>query len=112
MSDFSFAITDAAAERIKILLQEETNPETLKLRISVTGGGCSGFQYHFVFDDQILADDQVFEHQGAYVVIDETSLELLKGSMIDFVEDLAASMFVIKNPNAASSCGCGNSFSV
>lgn len=107
----SFAISDAAAARILYLLSQEAEQDQ-SLRISVSGGGCSGFQYHFLFDDQKLADDQVFEHAGASVLIDDVSLGLLKGSMLDYVEDLASASFVIKNPNAASSCGCGNSFSL
>jgi iron-sulfur cluster insertion protein len=108
----NFTISDAAAERIKVLSQEEDHPDTVKLRITISGGGCSGFQYHFELDNLVASDDHVFEHNGARVVVDETSLSLLNGAMIDYVEDLAAAMFVIKNPNAASSCGCGNSFSV
>lgn len=110
--DHHFTITDAAAAQIKNLLKDEPTPENLKFRVTISGGGCSGFQYHFALDDKIQDDDQVFEHNGAWVVVDETSLGLLNGSCIDYVEDLAAAMFVIKNPNAASSCGCGNSFSV
>ncbi len=110
--DYNFKISDTAAERIKSLISSEAQPGELKLRISISGGGCSGFQYHFTLDGQLMSDDVVFEHMGARVVVDETSLALLNGSIIDYVEDLAAAMFVIKNPNAASSCGCGNSFSV
>jgi iron-sulfur cluster insertion protein len=107
-----FAITDTAAARIAYLLLKEEKGAGLRLRIAVNGGGCSGFQYSFLFDDAQTQDDQVFEHQGVGVIIDTISLELLKGSTLDYVEDLAAAMFVIKNPNAASGCGCGNSFSV
>ena len=107
----SFSISDSAAARILYLLSQETE-QNQSLRISVSGGGCSGFQYHFLFDDQKLADDVIFEHAGASVLIDDVSLGLLKGSMLDYVEDLASASFVIKNPNAASSCGCGNSFSL
>lgn len=104
-------ISDRAAERILELLAQETSPDQ-RLRISVSGGGCSGFQYHFLFDEEKLPDDQLFEYKGAQVVIDEVSLNLLKGSLLDYVEDLAGASFVLKNPNAASSCGCGNSFSL
>ncbi len=107
----SFGISDAAATRILHLLSLETEKDQM-LRISISGGGCSGFQYHFLFDDQKLADDRVFEHAGARVLVDDVSLGLLKGSILDYVEDLTSASFVIKNPNAASSCGCGNSFSV
>jgi iron-sulfur cluster insertion protein len=104
-------VTESAARRIAWLMQQETTPN-LKLRIAVSGGGCSGFQYGFSFDDAVNADDQVFTRDGATVVIDETSLELLGGAEIDFVEDLVGAAFQIRNPNASSSCGCGNSFSV
>ncbi|MBY0282271.1 MAG: iron-sulfur cluster insertion protein ErpA [Alphaproteobacteria bacterium] len=105
-------ISDTAANRISQLLEQEDSKETLRFRISVFGGGCSGFQYSFTLDNALNADDQMFEKNGIYVVIDEVSLGILNGSQIDFVEELGSSMFVMKNPNAASSCGCGNSFSL
>jgi iron-sulfur cluster insertion protein len=105
-------ITDSAASRICTLIQSEPNPEKLRLRVRVSGGGCSGFQYGFVIDETLNSDDLVFEKNGVFVVIDETSLNLLEGSQVDYVEDLTTASFVIKNPNAASSCGCGNSFSI
>ncbi len=80
--------------------------------MAVLGGGCSGFQYSFAFDDARNDDDTVIEKNGAVVVIDSTSLDLLKGSEIDFVEDMVGAAFAIRNPNATSNCGCGNSFSV
>ncbi len=82
------------------------------LRITVSGGGCSGFQYGFSFDNQKNEDDYVFEHMGIAVVTDDASLDLLNGSLIDFVEDLMGASFQIKNPNATASCGCGSSFAV
>ena len=82
------------------------------MRVAVLGGGCSGFQYDFSFDEQHGEDDLVIERDGALVVIDSTSLELLKGSELDYVEEMVGSSFQVKNPNASSSCGCGNSFSV
>ena len=82
------------------------------LRLAVTGGGCSGFQYNFSMDDALQDDDRVFERDGSRLVVDETSLELLAGAEIDFVEDLMGSYFQVKNPNASSSCGCGSSFAV
>ena len=103
--------SDSAANKVKQLIEEEGNPE-LKLRVFVTGGGCSGFQYGFTFDDRTNEEDRVFERDGVRVVVDDTSLELLAGAEIDFVEDLMGAAFQIRNPNAASSCGCGNSFSV
>ena len=105
-------ISDTAANRIAYLLVQENSNEILRLRISVFGGGCSGFQYSFTLDGALNADDQLFEKNGIYVVIDEVSLGLLEGSEIDFVEELGSSSFVMKNPNASSSCGCGNSFSI
>ncbi len=107
----SFLISDSAAARIAHLVDNE--PEGSRLRIRVDGGGCSGFQYHFDFDAEAnVGDDHVFEHQQAAVIIDEMSLEFLKGSMIDYVEELGASYFKISNPNSSASCGCGNSFAV
>lgn len=107
-----FSITDNAAKRILALLSIEPDKDNLRLRISISGGGCSGFQYHFTLDNQKLDDDVVFIHNAAEVIVDETSLGLLQGSVLDYVEDMVASTFVIKNPNAAASCGCGNSFSI
>lgn len=106
------AISTSAARRIGVLIAAEGGDEPLRLRVSVSGGGCSGFQYGFTLDDQQRDDDRVFERDGVGVVIDEVSLDLLKGSQIDFVEDLLGSYFVVKNPNASSTCGCGSSFSV
>ena len=107
-----FSVTDNAAKRFLTLLSEEVKQDNLRLRISVSGGGCSGFQYHFVLDDQQLSDDLIFAHNGAEVIVDEVSLGLLEGSMLDYVEDMVSSSFVLKNPNATASCGCGNSFSI
>jgi iron-sulfur cluster insertion protein len=104
-------VTESAAKRIATLMSREGNPD-LFLRVAVLGGGCSGFQYTFNFDDARTDDDLVIARDGAVVVIDSTSLDLLRGSQIDFVEDMVGSAFAIKNPNASSSCGCGNSFSV
>lgn len=104
------SLTESAAKRIQALIAGEGNP-ALMLRLAVSGGGCSGFSYGFNLDQTTAADDRIFEMHGAKVVIDETSLDLLKGGQIDFVEDLLASSFRISNPNAKSTCGCGNSFS-
>jgi iron-sulfur cluster insertion protein len=104
-------VTENAARRIATLrVQEQAG--NARLRIAVSGGGCSGFQYGFSFDDQRNEDDVVFERDGVGVVVDEVSLDLLNGAEIDFVEDLMGAAFQIRNPNAASSCGCGNSFSI
>ncbi len=104
-------VTDSAAKRIATLMSRESDP-SLFLRVAVLGGGCSGFQYSFNFDNARTDDDLVIEKDGAVVVIDSTSLDLLRGSQIDFIEDMVGSAFAITNPNASSSCGCGNSFSV
>ena len=104
-------VTENAARRIAALrIQEEA--QKAFLRISVSGGGCSGFQYGLSFDEQRNADDFVFERDGVAVVVDDVSLGLLNGAEVDFVEDLMGASFRINNPNAASSCGCGNSFSI
>lgn len=104
-------LSESAAKRIAWLMTQEEH-KGLMLRITVSGGGCSGFQYGFAFDDNVGDEDKLFERSGAKVVIDDTSLELLAGAEIDYVEDLVGASFQIKNPNAKSSCGCGNSFSV
>lgn len=110
---FHFSISDAAARRIADICTENgTSPHTMRLRIAVQGGGCSGFQYTFLMDDAQQSDDHIFSHHGAHVIVDESSLSLLSGSTLDYQDDLAASMFVLKNPNARSGCGCGNSFSL
>ena len=104
------AVTDNAARRIAFLMSREAQPSML--RVAVAGGGCSGFQYVFDFDTQRNDDDLVIEKEGAVVVIDSTSLDLLRGSTIDYVEEMVGASFQIQNPNASSSCGCGTSFSV
>ena len=106
-----FGVTEAAAKRIAWVLGQEEH-KGLMLRISVAGGGCSGFQYNFTFDEAKTDADFVIQRDGATVLIDETSLDLLKGSEIDYVEDMIGAAFQIKNPQAKSTCGCGNSFSV
>lgn len=106
-----FIVSDAAAQRIAHLLTDE--PEGSYLRISVLGGGCSGFQYHFDFDTTApAATDLVFHNGSAKVVVDDSSIGMLSGSVLDYVATIGSAAFEIKNPNAASSCGCGNSFSV
>ncbi|MBO0737066.1 MAG: iron-sulfur cluster insertion protein ErpA [Alphaproteobacteria bacterium] len=105
------SLTESAARRIAVLRAQE-NADHAYLRIAVTGGGCSGFQYGLSFDDQCNEDDFVFERGGVGVVVDDVSLGLLNGAEVDFIEDLMGASFQIKNPNAASSCGCGNSFSI
>jgi len=102
--------TDSAANKVKELIAEEGNPE-LKLRVFVTGGGCSGFQYGFTFDEITSEDDTVMQKNGVTLLIDPMSFQYLVGAEIDYSEGLQGSQFVIKNPNATSTCGCGSSFS-
>lgn len=104
-------ISESAASRLTALIAAENEPG-LMLRITVSGGGCSGYQYGFSFDDTMTGDDRVFERDGVKVVIDEVSLGLLDGSEVDYKEELVGSYFTVNNPNATSSCGCGTSFSV
>lgn len=104
-------VSDSAVKRIAHLMKQEGSDGAM-LRVTVSGGGCSGFQYGFSFDDAVNGDDRLFGRDGVTVVIDEISLELLEGAEIDFVEDLAGSAFAIRNPNASSSCGCGTSFAI
>ncbi len=105
-----FVFTDAAASKVKELILEEGNPE-LKLRVFVTGGGCSGFQYGFTFDEVANEDDTPIEKDGVTLLVDPMSYQYLVGAEIDYSEGLEGSQFVIKNPNATSTCGCGSSFS-
>jgi iron-sulfur cluster insertion protein len=107
----SITVTESAARRIAEVMNAEGASGGF-LRITVSGGGCSGFQYGMAIDDTRQTDDRVFSRDGVSVVVDETSLELLNGAEVDFVEDMMGAAFQIRNPNAASSCGCGNSFSV
>ena len=102
--------SDAAAAKVKELIDEEGNPE-LKLRVFVQGGGCSGFQYGFTFDETANEDDATMEKNGVMLLIDSMSYQYLVGAEIDYKEDLEGSQFVIKNPNATTTCGCGSSFS-
>lgn len=107
----TLSLTDNCAKRIIKLKKMEENP-SLMLRLTVLGGGCSGFQYKFGLDDTVNEDDKTFTHNGTQVVTDEVSLELLGGSVVDFKEDLGGSYFSIDNPNATANCGCGVSFSI
>jgi len=103
--------TDSAASKVKALIEEEGNSD-LKLRVFVQGGGCSGFQYGFTFDEDVNEDDTVMDKNGVQLLIDSMSYQYLVGAEIDYKEDLEGSQFVIKNPNATTTCGCGSSFSV
>ncbi len=103
-------VTARAAKKIAEIIAAEGKP--LMLRLAVTGGGCSGFQYNFDLDANSAGDDLVIEQGGIKVLVDSTSLEFLKGAELDYVDDLIGSSFKVNNPNAASSCGCGTSFSI
>src|SRR3954451_3790258 len=97
--------SDSAASKVRQLIEEEGNPE-LKLRVFVTGGGCSGFQYGFTFDEAVSEDDTTMQKGGVTLLIDPMSLQYLAGAEIDYQEDIEGAQFVIKNPNASSTCGC------
>ena len=103
--------TDAAANKVSELIEEEDNPE-LKLRVFISGGGCSGFQYGFTFDEKIEEGDSQVTNQGVTLVVDPMSVQYLMGAEIDYKEDLQGAQFIIRNPNAATTCGCGSSFTV
>ena len=103
--------SDAAAAKVKTLIVEEKNPN-LKLRVKVDGGGCSGFQYGFEFDENKTNADTEIENDGVFMLVDNMSMQYLSGAEIDYLEGLEGSRFVINNPNAKSTCGCGSSFSI
>lgn len=103
--------SDAAASKVKTLIAEEENP-ALKLRVYVTGGGCSGFQYGFTFDEKVNDGDMTIENQAVTLVVDPMSLQYLVGGIVDYTEGLEGSRFFVNNPNASTTCGCGASFSI
>ncbi len=103
--------TDSAADKVRQLIEEEGN-ENLKLRVFVQGGGCSGFQYGFTFDEEVAEDDTSMQKNGVTLLIDAMSYQYLVGAEIDYKDGLEGAQFVIKNPNASTTCGCGSSFSV
>lgn len=103
--------TESAANKVKELIEEEGNP-SLKLRVFVSGGGCSGFQYGFTFDEEVNEDDTQLQKNGVTLLIDSMSYQYLVGAEIDYTDGLEGSQFVIRNPNATTTCGCGSSFSV
>lgn len=111
VADPTLRFSDSAAQKVRALLDEEQNPN-LKLRVFVTGGGCSGFQYGFTFDENRDEGDTAVENGGVTLLVDPMSVQYLVGAEIDYTEDVQGSQFVIRNPNAATTCGCGNSFSV
>ncbi|GAB6261451.1 iron-sulfur cluster insertion protein ErpA [Photobacterium sp. CCB-ST2H9] len=113
MSDASIPLnfSDVAASKVKALIAEEENPN-LKLRVYITGGGCSGFQYGFTFDEKVNEGDTTIENSGVTLVVDPMSLQYLIGGTVDYTEGLEGSRFFVNNPNATTTCGCGASFSV
>lgn len=104
-------LTEAAAKKIKTLIDNENNP-LLKLRVYITGGGCSGFQYGFAFDEKINDGDIIVEKKGVILVVDPMSIQYLIGGSVDYTEGLEGSRFIVSNPNAKTTCGCGSSFSI
>lgn len=111
MSDFIFKVSDSAAKRINELVSQEKDAGSI-FRLTVNGGGCSGFRYDFTFDTKKGENDVVIKNGDAEVVIDDLSITFLNNSVLDFEEDLGGAAFVVKNPNATAKCGCGSSFSV
>lgn len=110
-TDNPLNFTDAAALKVKELITEEGNPD-IKLRAYITGGGCSGFQYGFSFEEEMNEDDFHIENQGVTLLVDSMSFQYLIGADIDYKEDVEGAHFIIRNPNAKTTCGCGSSFSV
>jgi len=110
-TDHPLLFTDAAAGKVGELIREESNPN-LKLRVFIQGGGCSGFQYGFTFDEKMEEGDTQVENQGVTLLVDPMSVQYLMGAEIDYKEDLEGAQFIIRNPNAQTTCGCGSSFSV
>ncbi|QDH17469.1 iron-sulfur cluster insertion protein ErpA [Swingsia samuiensis] len=108
----SFSVSASAAARIKEIISAQPQPEGLALRVAVLAGGCNGFQYQFKLDRSQNADDIIIERDGAKVFVDDVSLDLLQNAELDFEDKLMGAHFSVKNPNAASSCGCGTSFSL
>lgn len=105
------SLTDNAAIKVKTLIDEEGKPD-LKLRVFVTGGGCSGFQYGFSFESAVSDEDTVVENKGATLLVDPLSYQYLVGAKVDYIENLEGARFVVKNPMASTTCGCGSSFSI
>ncbi len=110
-ADTPLIFSENAAKKVKALIKEEGN-DALKLRVYVTGGGCSGFQYGFTFDESINEGDTVVEKDDVTMVVDPLSFQYLMGAEVDYVEGLQGAQFVIRNPNASTTCGCGSSFSI
>lgn len=110
-AEASMVFTQAAATKVRTLMEEEEN-DKLKLRVYITGGGCAGFSYGFTFDEAVAEDDTTIERDGVEMVVDAMSFQYLAGAEVDYKEGLAGSQFVINNPNATTTCGCGSSFSI
>lgn len=104
-------LTEAAVDKVRELMEEEQNP-AIKLRVYITGGGCSGFQYGFTFDEKMNVDDWILEKKGVTLLIDVMSVQYLMGATIDYKSDINGERFIIQNPQAKTTCGCGSSFSV
>ena len=111
VSEEIITVTQSAADKVKTLIKDEGN-DALKLRVYVTGGGCSGFQYGFTFDENINDGDATIEKDGVTFLVDPMSYQYLVGAELDYKEDLQGAQFVIRNPNASTTCGCGSSFSI
>ena len=109
--DANISFSNKAAAKVRALIDREGD-DSLRLRVFITGGGCNGFSYGFTFDEDTADDDAVIENDGVAMVIDSMSYPYLEGSEVDYVEDLSGSQFVVTNPNASSTCGCGNSFAI
>ncbi|MEZ5465929.1 MAG: iron-sulfur cluster insertion protein ErpA [Lysobacteraceae bacterium] len=109
--DAPLRVTDSAVGKVRQLIAEEGNPD-LKLRVYITGGGCSGFQYGFTFDEEQAEDDYALAAEDVTIVVDPLSLQYLMGAEVDYAESLSGAQFVIRNPNAKTTCGCGSSFTV
>ena len=105
------ALSARAADKVRHLMDAESNPD-LKLRVFITGGGCSGFSYGFTFDEEVAEDDAVVQREGVTMLVDSLSYQYLLGSQVDYLEGLQGSQFIVANPNATATCGCGNSFTV
>ncbi len=109
--DIDISFTERAAAKVRDLMTGEGNAD-LKLRVFITGGGCSGFSYGFTFDEEVAEDDAVVERGGVTMLVDSLSYQYLMGAEVDYKEDLQGAQFVVKNPNASATCGCGNSFAI
>jgi len=107
----TMVFTDSAANKVRSLILEEEN-DNLKLRVFITGGGCAGFSYGFTFDEEVADDDTMVENSGVKLVVDPMSFQYLVGAHVDYKEGLQGSQFVVNNPNATTTCGCGSSFSI